>query len=281
MNRRLLDPTGGDGNGAPIPFLSTLPEELRTEPSLATFKDTGALAKSFVEAQKLIGAKRFSLPGEKAGAAEWDTFYNQIGRPDTYDKYETVALKDEKGAVLLSPDPKEADELKKFFHQQGFTGKQAKAMQEYALKHFHEQSSLAKTAAEVKTQESLNGLRQEWGSNFDTKVDVARSVIRKFGGEQSADVLKFLDDSGLGNNAQLVRLFSTIGESVMEDSGRRGGAGIDLPVNSGTRAQTEIANLSMDKDFQAALGDPRNVGHDAAVTRWTNLFRTAHPGQEQ
>lgn len=260
------------------PFIQSLPQELRSEPSLASFKDIGSLAKSHVEAQKLIGAARVAIPGEKATDAEWDAFYNKIGRPETIDKYETVELKDEKGNVLYKPDDNERAELMKHFHKIGLTARQAKAMQEYSLKYFHQHQSKTAAEKEQASAAAINGLKQEWGDKFDVNVDTAKSVIKKFGGDKADEILGYLNESGLGNNVPLIKLFAAIGGSVMEDTTRRG---IDhgLPINDVSRAKNEIDTLMADDEFQKALGTANHPGHQAAVDRWFNLHKVAHPGQ--
>lgn len=274
-----LSPEGGEG-GDTNQFLSSLPEELRKEPSLSTFKDAPTLAKSYVEAQKLIGNKRIALPGEKAGDAEWDAFFNQIGRPDTADKYEDVVLKDEKGNVKFTPDPKEAAELKKFFHKMGLTGRQAKMMQEYSLRYLDTNATAKEEAEKQKNAAAIQELKGKWGDKFDLNVDTARAVIKKFGGENAAEIEKFFDESGLGNNAKLVELMSKIGESILEDTSRRGTTG-GLPLTDASRAQSEIQNLSADADFQKILNNNLAPGHAQALERWRNLFAVAYPGKSE
>jgi len=271
----MADPT--DGNG----FLATLPEELRKEPSLSTFKDVGSMAKSYVEAQKLIGNKRIALPGEKATDAEWDSFYSQIGRPETHDKYEDVVLKDEKGNVLIEPDKEQAAELKKFFHKMGLSTKQARMMQEYSLQYLHKNQGAAEAMKQAEAQKQLDSLKQEWGDKFGANVDTARAVITKFGGDKAGEIQAFLNDSGLGNNAQLVRLLSSIGSSILEDTSRRGPGGSGLPITDSTRAQNEIQVLSADQDFQKTLGNNQAPGHAQALERWRSLFAIAYPGKSE
>lgn len=277
-----LDPGAGNpgGGGEGNQFLATLPEELRKEPSLATFKDTGGLAKSYVEAQKLIGAKRLAIPGEKASDAEWESVWNQLGRPDTHDKYEDVVLKNEKGEVLLAPDKEASAELKKVFHKMGLTGKQAKMMQEYSLQYLHKNQTGMESQKAQEAEANLKALKDEWGDKFPAQVDTARAVIKKFAGDQAPEVTKFLDDSGLGNNAQLVKLFAKIGEAMLEDHGQRGG-GRELPVNDQTRASQEIAALTQDAEFQKVLGNAALPGHREAADRWRNLFAVAYPGKQE
>lgn len=268
------DGSGGGGGGGNT-FLASLPTELQQEGSLATFKDAGTLAKSYVEAQKLIGSKRIALPGEKASDTEWDAFYNSIGRPETADKYEIpqVALEPE-----IKLDEAKVGLTKKELHKLGLTPRQASGVMKHYLENLNESFKLTKAATASQGTQATAGLRQEWGDAFDSNVEVARSVIKKFG---DAETSKFLDDSGLGNNVQLVKMLQKIGASILEDTGRRGGdAGGSLPLNNQARATQEIDALKVDKEFQTALGDPRNPGHRAAVERWTGLFMVAHPGQQ-
>src|ERR1700675_2616902 len=49
------------------PFLLTLPEDVRADPSLKPFKDAGGLAKSYIDTKKMVG-NSIRLPDE--GAAE-------------------------------------------------------------------------------------------------------------------------------------------------------------------------------------------------------------------
>jgi len=279
---RLDAGAGGEGGGGGgNTFLATLPPELQKEPSLATFKDPGTLAKSYVEAQKLIGTKRIALPSEKATDAEWEAFYNNIGRPDTHDKYEDVVLKDEKGNVKLAPAKEEAAELKKLFHKIGLTARQAKAIQEYSLGYFDKTNSAASAEEQQRNQAGIQELKTEWGDKFNANVDTAKAVITKFGGEKAAEIQEFLNESGLGNNAQLVRLLSKIGDSILEDRGRRGPGGDGLPIADATRAQNEIQTLMTDTEFQKILNNNMAPGHAQALERWRNLFAVAYPGKSE
>ncbi|MGE0736045.1 MAG: hypothetical protein AB7G15_17130 [Alphaproteobacteria bacterium] len=63
-----------------------IPRELQMEPSLARIKDVGGLAKSYVEAQRMIGAEKIPLPRD-GDAASYEAFYRRLGRPESPDKY--------------------------------------------------------------------------------------------------------------------------------------------------------------------------------------------------
>ena len=77
---------------APVAFINTLPEELQTEPSLRNFTDAAGLAKSYVHAQKMIGADKLPLPGKSATDEEWNNVYQKLGRPNAADQYDFQAV---------------------------------------------------------------------------------------------------------------------------------------------------------------------------------------------
>ena len=77
---------------APVSFLDSLPEDLRGEPSLKNFTDAGSLAKSFVHAQRMIGAEKLPLPGKSATEDEWNTIYSKLGRPDSAADYQVEGV---------------------------------------------------------------------------------------------------------------------------------------------------------------------------------------------
>ena len=74
---------GGSGND----FLSTIPEELRDHPSLSPIKDVENLARSYVNAQKLIGADKIPMPVNPTDE-DLDRIYGRLGRPETAEGYE-------------------------------------------------------------------------------------------------------------------------------------------------------------------------------------------------
>ena len=49
----------------------SIPEEIRGHSSLEHINDIGALAKSYVHAQQMVGADKVALPGKSATADEW------------------------------------------------------------------------------------------------------------------------------------------------------------------------------------------------------------------
>ena len=63
-------------------WLDSIEESLKTEPSLSDIKDVNSLAKSYVHAQKMIGADKIVMPNDKSTDDEWNDFYEKLGRPE-------------------------------------------------------------------------------------------------------------------------------------------------------------------------------------------------------
>ena len=255
----------------PPSFLQTLPEDIRSDPSLATFKDAGTLAKSYVNAQKLIGTKRISAPQDGWGDQQWNEFYGAIGRPESGDKYEMPNIPLEEGLKL---DEALQKNVRTELHKAGLTGKQFQAAVGLYLNHLNGQVTSAKMAADGAAATAIQTLKGEWGDKYDANIDIARSVLKSYGDEEMQQYV----NGAMGNNVQLIKFLAKVGSQFLE-SKDKGGRGT-LPIKDETRAKTEIETLKLDKEFQDAFGNARHPGHKAAVDRWIQLHSIAHPGKE-
>ena len=135
----------------------------------------------------------------------------------------------------------------------------------------HQMSVQQKDAAKASAQAEL---QTAFGDQTPAKLDVAKAVLRKFGDE---GFMKYLEDSGLGNNVNLIRILSNIGENMMEDSARGGGGAIE--TGDQATAINTIKTLRVDTEFMAALTTDKHPGHRAAVERWENIHKVAYPGK--
>lgn len=252
------------------------PEDLRAEPSLAAIKTVQDLAKGYVSAQKLIGAKRTAIPGDNATDAQWGEFFNAVGRPDSPDKYEVPDVKVDDS---LKPNADRLKLVQKKMHDLGFTPKQARGIMEYYMTSMNEQFLASKAATETQSSAATAGLKQEWGEKFDTNVDIAKGVIRKFAGADGDAFLTYLDQSGMGSNVQLIKFLHKVGSAVLEDKDRGNSGANNLPLNDQSRATIEIESMKGDEEFQKALQDARHPAHKSAVDRWIKTHSAAHPGK--
>ena len=78
-------------------WLKGVPEELVKEPSVKNLPDLQSLVKSYVSAQKMIGAEKVVIPKKDATAEQWGEFYKKLGMPEQLEKY--ALTKDEKSKM--------------------------------------------------------------------------------------------------------------------------------------------------------------------------------------
>ena len=65
----------------------TLPEELRGDPALSSFQDIASLAKSYVSAQRMVGANKIAVPTKDASKEDWRGVYHKLGLPEQFEEY--------------------------------------------------------------------------------------------------------------------------------------------------------------------------------------------------
>ena len=132
------DPGAGDGGGAtpappppPASFVfddnafNGLPDDLKNDPSVQLFKGKALpdIVKSYVNAQRMVGADKVAIPAGKNDTPEaWNEFYKRLGRPDDPDGYQLP-----KPAVFpegLEANPDIEKGFKVISHNPGLTPKQ-------------------------------------------------------------------------------------------------------------------------------------------------------------
>jgi hypothetical protein len=254
---------GGSGND----FLSLIPEDLRQHPSLAPIKDVDNLARSYVNAQRLIGADKIALPVNPTDE-DLDGIYNRLGRPDTPDKYGIAA----DGNVLTE---ERATEYSEIAHKLRLNPDQAKGVLDYYRSVVQNDVSAANDANARALEEASASLQSEWGDKFDAKVESAQKVVDQF---EAGDImeLQLADGSKLGNNPEVIKAFAKIAEFrqnvTSEDTISESTSALGM---SAQQAQAEIDAMLNDKSH--AYWDKKNpTGRQQAVARMSDLMGMIH-----
>lgn len=269
-------PAGGapaGGAPAPVDFMTLVPEEYRTEPSLKDIKDMGGLVKSYINAQKLIGVDKIPAPKENWTAEQWAQFWNQTGRPGTVDGY---SLPDDKTLQEAGVKKENLAPLLKLMHDNGLNTKQATAVLNHMIAEEKTGLESLKANHQQAMADGMNQLKEMFKDKLPAKLDIAKAVFRQFGDDALS---KMFVESGLANNPAVVQMFVKIGEAMLDDKVLAGG-GV-LQINDATRAVQEINALKLDESFIKTLRNERAVGHAEAVERWTKLHQTAYPTPKQ
>lgn len=242
-------------------FLDTLPEDIRGEPSLKNFTNSGDLAKSFIHAQRMVGMDKIPVPGKHSTEDDWQVIYDRLGRPSDPNEYAF------ENSSFQADDPGVA-EFKKVAHAAGLNPSQAnKIMQFYDG--LQQSSAETVTANEQKVrEESELELRKDFGLAFDKKVQQADDVFQKFFPNEMKDV-KLANGNLLGNEPIFIKALAKLADNFSEDSMQSEN---DLTLTPDD-AQKEIDKLMSPG---TPYWDKKHPGHQAAVEEVAMLQNMKH-----
>lgn len=253
---------------APTDWKAGLPEEIRSHPSMSNFKSVEDLGKSWVNAQKLIGADKLVLPGKDAKPEEWATVFDKLGRPKEAKEY---AITEPENMPKELKDEEQREAFKAEAHKLGllpdqvqglyqwFVGQQMKILEDMASEQQESQGAAEAT------------LRKEWAKSYDSNINLAKKVFNQFGDKK--DAAWFQEH---GNDPALLRLFAKVGKVMSDDNLIKGPVGEAL---SPQEAQVEINKIMSDPKHPYNVKDHKE--HDLAVQRVADLHTMAYPEKQE
>ena len=245
---------------------SWIPEDLREEKSLGAIKDVAGLAKSYVEAQKMIGGS-VRLPKEDATPEETAEFYAKMGRPESPEGYEFDKPDLPEG---VDWDEGLVDWFGKAAHSAGLNKSQAAAL----MQSWNDQQFSRAHSGQKEMKAALEGLREEWGNNFDGRVELGlRGIETLLPAEEVTQFKALLDSSGLGNHPLMLKFAHKVGSMLKED-------GYIMGDGHGGVLGAETAKAKIDeinKDPKHAHWDENHPAHQEAVKEMAKLFKIAYP----
>ena len=266
-----------------------LSEDLRSEANLKDFKDVNSLAKSYLNAQAMIGSS-VRIPSEDASdeaKAEFlnkikdvpgiilepktdedkAEFYNRLGRPESAEAYSLEELVTNE----LADVPHIGDELADFkaiAHEAGLTDAQAKALVSKrmdTLKSMQEQQLL-------RQEETQAELKKVWGTDYDNRLNAAKSVAKIYQ-EKYPDQMNELINGPAGNNAAFLNMLSEMAV-MFKEQGHAGVSSTNFGMTP-AQAQAKIAEKRADVGFMKAYTDEMHPGHNKAVADLNKLYQLA------
>lgn len=237
-------------------WLKGVDEALVNEPSVKNIKDLNSLVKSYVSAQKFVGADKVVLPKKDASAEQWNEFFRKVGLPESEDKYEL------KKADKSSIDDEFYGSFRKSAFEAGILPHQAQKLlssfEGLATTNTEKMVAHAKQISEGQIAE----LKQEWGEAYDRKLGIIKETVDKFGGDE---LRKTLRDAGLASHPAIAKLFVEIGESLLEKSPK----GMDPR----TPAETNKSIEEIMADRNHPYHNPSHIDHAKAVKEVEALFQ--------
>ena len=254
---------GGSGNG----FMEMIPEELREHPSLAPIKDVGNLARSYVNAQRLIGSDKVPLPANPTDE-DLDNIYSRLGRPEDASGYEIAT-----DGTLITEEV--ASAYADVAHKLRLTPEQANGILEYYKGTIGQTEEEMQQIAAQQAEETAAELRREWGRAFEDKVALAKDVVDQFAGSEILQ-MRLEDGTMIGNHPAFIKAFAAIGDFkstvTSEDTISDGAVNRQFTP---AQAQAEVDAIMNDKTHP--YWDRKNpVARDRAVQRMQDLMAMIH-----
>ncbi len=189
---------------------ASLSDEIRNEKSLENISDIESLAKSFVHAQKLVGADKIPVPNKFATEEDWNKVYEKLGRPKSADEYK-----------FNLPEDKTVDEtaLKSFAdqaHKLGLLPGQADGVVKFYNDMIGAELSNANSIAVAAREKATSELKTEWGQAYDQKIAAANNVVRSVLPDGFMS-MNMEDGTKLGDNPVVIKAFAMLAEKMGED----------------------------------------------------------------
>ena len=189
----------------------TISEEFRNDPNIQKFTEIDALAKSYINATKMIGQDKMVVPNNNFTEDQWSDAYSKMGRPESADKYSLNIKSD----VI----PFEETAIKSFqeqAHKLGLNNQQAQGVLDFYKNTTESSIQQSKVDTETAAAQAQQSLRQEWGREYDANISKAKSLAKA---NVSPEVLlmELKDGTRVGDHPEIVKGFAKIANLLSED----------------------------------------------------------------
>jgi hypothetical protein len=257
---------------APQPTQSTwkdsISEAYRNDPSIEKFTEIDALAKSYINATRMIGQDKIVVPNKNSTEEVWEEAYTKLGRPETPDQYN---LKIESDVVKM--DDSAIKSFAEQSHKLGLNNKQAEGILDFYKNNMEGIAQQSKIDTETAQAQSEQVLRQEWGRDFDAKVKQAGAIAKA---NINPEVLDMTLSNGtrLGDHPEIIKGFAKIASMMSED---KMVTTESENVNSNADIETEISSIT--NDINGPYWNKSHPDHDKVVQQVYTLREMLNDGK--
>ena len=226
-------------NSTPATWKDSISQEFREDPNISKFTEIDALAKSYINATRMIGQDKVAVPNENSTDDQWQEVYGKLGRPESPDKY--------KLEVQSETAPLDDTSIKQFAenaHQLGLNNKQAQGILEFYKNSMEGSIQQARVDTETAQANAEQELRKEWGRSYDENIKKAGAIAKA---NMSEDILnmELKDGTRIGDHPSVIKGFASIANLMSED---KLVSTESENVDRGTDYEAEISKLVNDRD---------------------------------
>jgi len=241
----------------PVPTVAkswkeAIPEDLRNDPNISKFTELEALAKSYVNATRMISQDKVAVPNNNSTDDQWNEVYDKLGRPESPDKYKLEVKSD-----VVPLDESAVKSFAENAHQLGLNNKQAQGILEFyknSMEGSAQQNQIDMETAQANAEQEL---RKEWGGNYEANIKKAGAVAKA---NMDANILdmQLKDGTRLGDHPSIIKGFANIANLMSEDK----------------LVSTESENVSQGIDYSAEIS---KIVNDRDGPYWNK----AHPDHDK
>ena len=232
----------------------SISEAYRNDPNIEKFTEIDALAKSYINATRMIGQDKVAVPNKNSTDDQWNEVYAKLGRPESADKY-TFDVKSE----TLPFDEGAVKSFAEQSHKLGLNNKQAEGILNFYKNNMEGSMQQAKIDTETAQAQSEQQLRSEWGRDFDSKVQQAGALAKANINPEVLD-MQLQDGTRVGDHPEIIKGFAKIASMMSED---KMVATESESVNSVTDIESEISTITNDTD--GPYWNKQHPDHDKIV----------------
>ena len=216
-----------------------IPEDLRNDPNISKFTELEALAKSYVNATRMIGQDKVAVPNNNSTDDQWNEVYDKLGRPESPDKYQLDAKSD-----VVPLDESAIKSFAENAHQLGLNNKQAQGILEFyknSMEGSVQQNQVDMETAQANAEQEL---RKEWGRAYEDNIKKAGAVAKA---NMDANILdmQLKDGTRLGDHPAIIKGFANIANLMSED---KLVSTESESVSQGVDYNAEISKIVNDRD---------------------------------
>ena len=233
-------------------FKDLIPENFREEKSLENFNNMEDFVKSYLHAQKLVGADKIPVPNKHATEEDWNEVFKRLGAPNDPNDYK-YDFKDQE------MDQGQVQEFNKTAHRLGLLPKQAEGL----IKFYNEMNvNNAASQEEAAAQAQMNveaELKKEFGPQYNKRLDQAKRLAVNSLGQDFLENTYLKDGSRLGDNLNVIKAFSDLADKLSEDPIIQGDGTSYMTAKD---IEKEITELTQEG---SAYWDKNHINHQKAV----------------
>jgi hypothetical protein len=219
-----------------INFKDIIPEKYKEEKALQNFSSMDDFVKSYLSAQRLVGANKVAIPNKMATDEDWEEVYSKLGRPAKPEDYK----------YSFSEEEINQDQLKNFnetAHRIGLLPKQA----ERIIKFYNEMNTQAEVdnqkMFEAKQTEAMTDLKKEFGPTYTKRLDQAKKLATETLGNEMLNNTVLKDGTRLGDSVEVIKAFSMLADKLSEDEIIKGEGS---SYQTASEIEKEISELTED-----------------------------------